>query len=447
MWPILKSKFKNESLIWCVLLATYFFTAYGYSNFITSQTSSVHSFFFRWEQDIPFIPWMIVPYMSSDLIFVLCFLLLKEKSDVRLLAKQIAFLISVSVICYFIFPLKMAFHRPETAQSIWHGWYSVLNNDLPFNQCPSLHVSQGLLFWRLLTHITTGKLKPFIIYIWFTLIMTSTLTIYQHHFIDILGGIALGLVAFILFPGLPNKTAHRVSDSLSTHPRHIESRLALIYYLISWIGFSSVFLADPPVLKILSGYLCFSFLILGSTYACKRSTGLVNALGIHKKNGQLSLLSRFLFGPYLALCWLEWMFYSSQKNPWVKVIPNLYFGERLDSWDSLIENSDRWVVLDLAPEISELRLETPKIDYFHYPLLDIIVPNQKQESELITLIEKWLSENRAVYIHCRLGKARSSWVVLKYLVHRLQISEEQALERILKLRRVNTSFTRQRSCA
>jgi len=69
---------KVEAAIWCALLAVFFFASYGYLNQHTSHLVNVPSHFFDWEKKIPFISWMIVPYMSSDLIFVLCFLMMKD---------------------------------------------------------------------------------------------------------------------------------------------------------------------------------------------------------------------------------------------------------------------------------------------------------------------------------------------------------------------------------
>ena len=142
-----KIKFQNESIFWCIFLAGLFFISYGYTNYWSSKLSSVPSLFFLWERQIPFVPWMIFPYLSSDLIFVACFLMLPHRTEVRLLAKRIGFMILFSILCYLMFPLKVSFSRPDLSGTFYKRWFDLLSADLPFNQCPSLHVSEGLIFW------------------------------------------------------------------------------------------------------------------------------------------------------------------------------------------------------------------------------------------------------------------------------------------------------------
>jgi hypothetical protein len=51
-------------------LSVLFLIVYGWCNWITAQRHDVGTLYFEWERFIPFVPLMIVPYMSIDLFFV-----------------------------------------------------------------------------------------------------------------------------------------------------------------------------------------------------------------------------------------------------------------------------------------------------------------------------------------------------------------------------------------
>src|SRR4051812_47978909 len=51
-------------------LSALFLVVYGGCNWITSQRHDVGTFYFEWERAIPFVPFLILPYMSIDLFFV-----------------------------------------------------------------------------------------------------------------------------------------------------------------------------------------------------------------------------------------------------------------------------------------------------------------------------------------------------------------------------------------
>src|SRR5438128_2236074 len=58
-----------RSLFWVIFLSGYFFVVYLSCNSITARRSDVGQAAFAWERYIPFMPAMIIPYMSIDLFF------------------------------------------------------------------------------------------------------------------------------------------------------------------------------------------------------------------------------------------------------------------------------------------------------------------------------------------------------------------------------------------
>jgi len=51
---------------WMVGLVAFFFATYAFSSWISILRHDVPSIVFGWEHQIPFLPWTIVPYWSTD---------------------------------------------------------------------------------------------------------------------------------------------------------------------------------------------------------------------------------------------------------------------------------------------------------------------------------------------------------------------------------------------
>ena len=118
-----------------------FFLVYGWCNAFTSHRPDVGSFFFAWERRIPFVPVMILPYMSIDLFFAGSFFLCRSRAELRVHAWRIALAIAISAAGFLLFPLRLRLDAPGG-----HGWlgnlFAPLNAlDQPYNLCPSLHIS------------------------------------------------------------------------------------------------------------------------------------------------------------------------------------------------------------------------------------------------------------------------------------------------------------------
>ena len=71
---LIKSLFAEQAF-WTIGLGALFFLTYGTVNHYTSQLPDVEVFMYSWETAIPFVAWMIIPYMSSGFIirpFISC---------------------------------------------------------------------------------------------------------------------------------------------------------------------------------------------------------------------------------------------------------------------------------------------------------------------------------------------------------------------------------------
>ena len=100
---------------------------------------------------------------------------------------------------FLAFPLRFAFPRPETT-----GWtgpiYRLLYGfDRPYNLFPSLHIAIATILAGLYGRHSRGVVRM-LVYGWFCTIAVSTVLTYQHHVIDVAGGVVLALFCYFVVP-------------------------------------------------------------------------------------------------------------------------------------------------------------------------------------------------------------------------------------------------------
>jgi len=179
-------------------LSLLFLIVYGGCIWVTSRRHDVGVFYFEWERAIPFVPFMILPYMSIDLFFVAAPFFISSERDLKVFTLRVAGAIVAAGICFLAFPLRFAFSEGHA-----NGWLGALFDwfrgmDAPFNLFPSLHAA--LLVFLLYVYMRSLRgLARIAVMIWFVLIGLSPLVTHQHHVIDIIGGFALAAVCFALF--------------------------------------------------------------------------------------------------------------------------------------------------------------------------------------------------------------------------------------------------------
>ena len=199
-------KFKVNKLLklkinYTIFMIIFFIIMYKGAEFYTYTVENVPSYFMEWERNIPFLPIFMLPYMTSAPYFLATIFLEKNENNLKLLMKRAIFLTVVSTTIFVIFPMKFYFPKPEIANPIFKILFHILGLlDSSFNQCPSLHVSFAFLsagvYYR---EIKSKFLKSFLC-LWGFLLAISILFVYQHHFIDFVGGTLIFLITCIIFP-------------------------------------------------------------------------------------------------------------------------------------------------------------------------------------------------------------------------------------------------------
>lgn len=196
-------------------LSVLFLVVYGGINAYTATRPNVPSFFWEWERALPFVPLLILPYMSIDLFFVLAPFVAKTEEEVTAFARRVSFSIVVAGTCFLLVPLKFSFERPRTGgvMGAFFDWFRTL--DAPYNQLPSLHIA---LAWFLMDiYMRRGPVwSRAAIAIWFSMIIASTVLTFQHHVIDVIGGALLAMAAVSLFRVRRNACQPEIQESAPT---------------------------------------------------------------------------------------------------------------------------------------------------------------------------------------------------------------------------------------
>ena len=378
-----------------LVLSLLFLVVYGSCNWITAQRTDVGTWYFAWERHIPFVPLLIVPYMSIDLFFVAAPFLCENGQELHILARRISFAIIAAGVCFLVLPLRFAFERPVAM-----GWYGALfeifrNLDQPYNLFPSLHITLRTLLADLYARHTRGSVYV-MAQVWFSVIGLSTVLTYQHHIVDVLGGFALAAVCFYLFREMPIRLPVMKNPRVGAY-YGLGAALLLGLAGATW-PWGSVLLWPGVALSIITT----AYYGVGP--------------GIFRKQaGRLPLSTWVHLGPVLLGQYLSLQYYRRQCRPWDAVVPGVLIGRKLsDAEAQEAVHQGVTAVLDLTGEFSEA---TPFLTtiYRNLPILDLTAPTTEQLREAACFIAEQMAHG-TVYVHCKIGYSRSAAAVGAYLL-------------------------------
>jgi protein-tyrosine phosphatase len=407
----------SRRAITSALLSLLFLVVYVSCNWFTSRRTDVGMFYFEWERHIPFVPWMIVPYMSIDLFFVAAPFVCRTEEEVHTLAKRIVFAILFSGACFLLFPLQFAFERPPVSGGLGVVFNNFRNFDHPYNLFPSLHITLRTILAAVYARHSRGMMR-ILSDIWFILIGFSTVLTYQHHVADVIGGFILAGYCFYLFRETPTKLPVMPNMRIGIY----YAVGAIIVTAISrFFGLWGLFLFWPVL----------SLVIVAAAYF-----GL--GPGIYRKiNGRLPLSTRFVLGPCLFGQYISLCYYRRTCQPWNEVIPGVWIGRKLNDTEATeAVRQGVAAVLDVTAEFNEAR-PFLNVEYLNLQILDLTSPTQEQMKQMAGFINEHSSKG-IVYVHCKIGYSRSAAAVGAYLLAKAKAVNVQ--EVIHKLRSARPSI-------
>jgi protein-tyrosine phosphatase len=397
-------------------LSVLFLVVYSGCNWITGQRSHVGSFYFQWEHAIPFVPFMILPYMSIDLFFIAAPFLCRTEEELRIFSRRVIAAIFIAGLCFLLFPLRFAFPRPHA-----DGWLGAVFDwfrgmDAPYNLLPSLHAAFTLILLDVYFRHTLGFIRVATM-TWFVLIASSPVLTYQHHAIDIVGGFVLAGYCFYFF-----------RESSHAQPVVANRRIGSYY-----AAGAALVLIVGAIFWPWGGLLLWPAIALGIVAIAYFRAG---PIVFHKTGGKLPWSTRFVLAPCLLGQYVSLLYYRRQCRPWDKVTPQIWIGGKLGRCAAnKLLSSGVASVLDLSAEFSEAK-PFRKINYRNIPVLDLTAPTQAQLAEMSKFIGDH-SRKGTVYVHCKIGYSRSAAAVAAYLMTSGKV--KTAEEAFAMIRRVRPS--------
>jgi hypothetical protein len=369
---------------------------YNFANAAASRRAHVGVLVFPWERHIPFIGWTILPYWSSDLLYGLSLGICRTREELDRHGKRLVAIQIFSIACFLLFPLRCSLDRPRVS-----GWvgdlFGVLEGfDRPFNQAPSLHVALAVILWTRYRAHTTGPLR-ILLAAWFALVAASTLTTYQHHFIDLPTGAWAGLLVTAALP-----------ERRVTAPH---TRLTLAY-----LAGAGICTAGAFKLRGFGWALLWPGFAL-SMVAAAYWTGDADWLGKRNRLASLLLL------PHKAAAWINSRLWTRGEPARNHLRDGVWIGRAPSRRDRKGMNS----VVALAPEL-------PIRGDAHVAMLDLTPPAVEQLDAAVRAIMS-LADQRPTLVCCALGYSRSAVASAAWLIAAGHAANpDDALEQVRRAR-------------
>ena len=411
---------------WLLFLGPFFFATYNAANWLASQRAQVPSLVFEWERALPFVPWTIVPYWTIDAFYAVSLFLCRDRAEVGTLGRRLLTAQVIAVLCFIVFPLRFAFTQPA-ADGVFGAMFIALSAfDKPFNQAPSLHIALLVILWVHYAPRCAGMLR-LALHGWFALIGVSVLTTFQHHFIDIPSGAALGLFCLWLWPADPALSplgaARRPDDPAAR-------RLALRYGLGALACLAAALALHGAALWLLWGTIS-----LGLVSAAYAGLGPV----VFQKDGQgrLSVAALGLLAPYLLGARINVWAWTRGQAPAVEIADGVWLG-RYPTPAILARLPVRGIV-DVSAEMTGRlacpgKPASPGLPIRAVPGLDLLAPAGPALHRAAGLIEQ-ARAGGPVLVCCALGYSRSAAAIAVWLVYTGRSADmAAAIERIRRLR-------------
>lgn len=379
-------------LLHLIINALLFGLCYTLTNLAAESAQVQRTLALPFEQAIPFLPWMIIPYASSGPLLAWAFFKVRRGETLRVFSRRLMLSTIVASLVFAVFPARFPSGRPVPNDGFLQLAYGLLDaSDRPYNQFPSLHITYCILLWLALRPAIASRAWRATLACWLLLVGASTLLTWQHAVADIAGGIVLAGAA-----------CHAVRPGAT-------ARQSVSFYYAIMAGLSllaaSLFTPAWPWL-----YFAASLLLVAWAYARR------NAVFLRKEQGRHPTWIRLLFWPYLAgyaATWLLVRWRHRGKPPFAKATDGLWVGRRLSAGEAH-QLPPGCSIIDLSAELSET--ESLRHDrYRHLPLMDMQAPTRKQVRIILAAIDAERKQGRPVYVHCAMGYSRSIFIVRIYL--------------------------------
>jgi membrane-associated phospholipid phosphatase len=177
-------------MLWLTLPVTlWWVVVYHGADWLTELRSDRFRVHLDAELAMPFVPPLILAYLSMDLVFIPAPFILRSRRELQALALSLVSVTTVAGVSYLVFPAELAYARCDPGR--WSAFFAFARGvAVTYNLVPSLHVAMsciGLAAYA--THC--GLVGKALLGSWAATIALSTLLTHQHHLLDVVAGLAL----------------------------------------------------------------------------------------------------------------------------------------------------------------------------------------------------------------------------------------------------------------
>lgn len=385
------------ALVALVGLGVFFYASYGLSNWLASRRDYVPEIVFGWEWAVPFVAWTIVPYWTTNLFYAASLLLCRDAHELGVLVRRLLFVQLIAVACFVAFPLRFSWPKPATSGISGRLFDQLAGFDMPFNQAPSLHVALTVILAAFyLPRLPRWLWAPFVG--WSLLVVASTMTTYQHHFVDLPTGALLGYLIVWALPAEGRSPLAHARLASQTDRRRLGLRYAggaALSVLVATAGGGWLWCLWPAVSLAL---VAVAYLLVGPAVFAKSDDGRIDGA------------ARVLLAPYLLGAWINSRLWTWRHPDPVEVTPGLWLGR----FPSRARMTCAGRVVDLTAEMHRPRWAAAT-DWRSFPCLDLVAPDPRVLADAARAIGR-AGPGDPVMVCCALGYGRSAAAVAAWMV-------------------------------
>jgi hypothetical protein len=395
----------RRATAWLAGLSVFFYASYSFSNWLASQRGGVPVVVYDWERAIPFVPWMIIPYWSTNLLFAVSLFFCRSRMELDSHAKRLLTAQVVAVSCFILFPLRTSFPVPKI-DGIYGLFFAALGAfDLPYNQAPSLHIAVTTILFALYCKVLPRWAVPLFAG-WSLLVVGSVLTTYQHHFVDIPTGLLLGLVCIWAWP--PYGGNRLLHWRLTGDPQR--RRLAGGYALVA--------VAMVPVAVLGGGFLWL--LWPAAAFAAVSLAYLTLGCQVFAKtvDGRIEWPVRLILAPYFAGAWLTSRLRARSEARPIEIADGVFLGR----FPSARDCADVKSVVDLSCAFAR---PVFRGQWISIPMLDLVAPDPEALCAAVDAIDEVRAQG-AVLVCAGAGHIQSVAVLAAWLVRTGRVTHLEA---------------------
>ena len=415
----------KRGALWLAFFGPFFFLSYGWLNQFTSTRTDVGVAVAAWEAAIPFVPWMMLPYMSIDAFYAGSLFLFRKRHALDRHALRLLLATTISLIGFLLFPLQFSFAVPKIDG--FNGFLQtiLLGFDKPYNQAPSLHISLLIVLWV----VYAKRLQDFwrlALHTWFFAIGASVLLVYQHHFIDVWTGALAGVACLYFIPDRPFYWRKKLPNHrmILMAWRYVMGAVVALMAGLYFKQFSSFFT------------LLFSWVAIALALVAAAYFGFEKQV-FQRHQGVMRWPARLMLAPYLLGSWLSYRIYTRNNRQPVEINNGVWLGAFPDK----NVRQTRWLaVLDLTNEFTT----TPFKNVAHHKFLPVMDLTPPAPNVLVRAV-RWMAfvgkqvnlqeDAHSILVHCALGLSRSASVVICWLVwQKHAASVQEAIAHVKALR-------------